>query len=473
MSGEDTDRIISELRAENALLRRQLAEALRKIAELTERLNQNSGNSSRPPSSDQAAPTPLVQKKKRRKGRKPGGQPGHQGHQRELVPVSAIAPEKLHIVRPHRCSACRHALTGTDTEPWRHQVWEAPEVKPEISEWQMHELLCRFCGVRTRAELPDGVPLNGYGPRWVATVALLTGAYHLSKRFVVDLMGDVLGAQMSLGSVTACERQASQAVAESVEQAREHLRNQGIKHADESSWFEGPTRQKVWLWVATTASVTVFLIHSSRGGDVARELLGSAFGVLVSDRWSAYNWWPLMWRQICWAHLERHFTSFTEASDPDAQRIGRALLRHHRRLFNLWHRVRDDTLKRSSFQTYASVIRRRVRKLLERGEICDHRKTAGTCAEILKLESAMWTFVRVDGVEPTNNHGERAIRPGVIWRKICFGTHSVEGSRFVERMLTVVHTLKQQRRNALRFVTESVAGMRSGQPGPSLLPAAA
>ena len=295
----------------------------------------------------------------------------------------------------------------------------------------------------------------------------------MSKRLTVALLATLHGIPISLGSITASEKMASKAVAEPVAAAQKYIREQGVKHADESSWFEGASRSKVWLWVASCPQVTVFLIRASRGADIAREILGEVFGVLVSDRWSGYNWWPLAWRQVCWAHIKRHYQSFVDTQDPEAQSIGRSLLRHEKRLFTMWHRVRDGTLKRSSFQTYVSVIRRRVRKLLERGEQCLHDKTAGTCRELLEVEQAMWTFARVEGVEPTNNHGERAIRPGVILRKLTFGTHSAEGSRFVERMLSVVQTLRQQDRNALAFVTECVRSHMAGQKTTaSLLPTA-
>lgn len=437
------------------------------IAELRERLNQNSQNSGRPPSSD--PPSAPARPAKRRSGRKPGGQPGHQGHQRMLLPVDR---KNVRDVKPSKCRKCGTRLAGEDDpNPYRHQVVEVPEPKPEVHEWRLHTCTCGNCGEMTRAELPDGVHPGGFGPRLVATIALLSGAYRMSKRLTVALLADLFEIPIATGSIIACERIASKAVADPVKAAQEYVRRQGVKHADESSWFEGVKRTKVWLWVASTLQVTVFLIRDSRGGEVAREILGEVFGVLVSDRWSGYNWWPLEWRQACWSHIKRDFQAFVDTYDPEAQSIGRSLLRHEKRLFHLWHRVRDGTLKRSSFRKYVEPIRRKIRKLLERGELCDHGKTAGTCRELLAVEESLWTFVRLEGIEPTNNHGERAIRPGVILRKLTFGTHSAEGSRFVERMLSVVHTLKQQKRNALAFVTDCVKAHMAGQTSSiSLLP---
>ena len=462
------DAIIADLTEKLAAALKRIDAQETRIAALEERLNQNSQNSGRPPSSD--PPNAPAKPAKRKSGRKPGGQPGHEGHQRMMLPVS---DKNVRDVKPTKCKKCGTRLAGEDDpSPYRHQVVEIPKPAPEVYEWRLHACLCGNCGETTRADLPDGVQSGGFGPRLVATIALLSGAYRMSKRLTVSLLANLYGIPIALGSVTTCERIASKAVSEPVKAAQQYVREQGVKHADESSWFEGASRTKVWLWVASTLQVTVFMIRPSRGGEVARELLGKVFGVLVSDRWSGYNWWPILWRQLCWAHLKRHFQSFVEAHDPDAQSIGRSLLKHEKHLFALWHRVRDGTMKRSSFREYVKPIRRKVRKLLERGELCAHGKTAGICRELLEVERAMWTFVRLPGVEPTNNHGERAIRPGVILRKLTFGTHSAEGSRFVERMLSVVHTLKQQNRNALTFLTECVTAQMDGQVvAASLLPA--
>ena len=448
-------------------LKRQLAEALQRIASLEERLNQNSQNSGRPPSSD--PPSAPARPVKKRSGRKPGGQPGHEGHQHMLLPVDR---KNVRDVKPVKCKNCGTRLPADDDpSPFRHQVVEIPEPKPEVHEWRLHSCTCGKCGETTRADLPDGVLPGRFGPRLVATIALLSGAFRMSKRLTVAVLANLHGIPISLGSIIACERIASRAVADPVKAAQEHIKSEGVKHADESSWFEGPQRTKVWLWVASTLQVTVFLIRASRGGEVARELLGEAFGVLVSDRWTGYNWWPLAWRQLCWSHIKRHFQAFVDTQDPEAQQIGRSLLKHEKHLFKLWHRVRDGTLERSSFRQYVVPLRRKIHKLLEQGELCSHDKTAGTCRELMEVEAAMWTFARMIGVEPINNHGERAIRPGVILRKLTFGTHSAEGSRFIERMLSVVHTLKQQHRNALTFLTECVTAQMEGRATTaSLLP---
>jgi transposase len=299
-------------------------------------------------------------------------------------------------------------------------------------------------------------------------VAYLSGKGHLSKRQIEEAMEDLFGVFISLGGVHAAEQAVSQALEVPVEEARSYVQQAQVVNADETGWKEGAKR--AWLWVATTTWVTVFLIHAKRGAVGAQALLGQFAGYLVSDRWHGYLGWNLWMRQLCWAHLIRDFKGFTERGERSA-RIGRALLREVRKMFGLWHRVRDGTLARSTFRAYMGPIRRRMERLLVRGACCGESKTEGMCKQILKLSPALWTFVRVEGVEPTNNAAERAIRPAVLYRKGCFGTQSPQGSRFVERILTAVTTLRQQKRNVLDYLTEACEAALAGKAAPSLLPA--
>ena len=426
-----------------------------------DQLAENSRNSSRPPSAD---PPSAVRLKSKPTGRKPGGQPGHKGVTRPLLPPEQVT--RVVPVKPKICRHCGAKLCGDDPHPERHQVVEVPKPIADVTEWQLHGLVCD-CGVLTRAALPEGVPTGAFGPRLQALVAGCTGVYRLSKRTTEELLESVFDVPMALGSVTACEQAMSESVAAPVAEAHDHVKQQPVIHADETGWREA--RRRAWLWVAVTQFVTVFMIHSRRGAVAARALLGDFAGILVTDRWSAYNGWKTRLRQVCWAHLLREFTSFSERAGA-AGRIGKDLLECVEKMFDWWYRVRDGTLARSSFQEYMKPLRRRVRALLEEGKACDNAKTAGTCREILKLERALWTFVRVPGVEPTNNAAERAIRPGVLWRKGSFGTHSPAGSRFVERMMTVAATLKQQKRNIIDYLTQAAEAALRGEPAPSLLP---
>src|SRR5215472_16077206 len=434
------------------------------VRTLQEQLNQTSRNSSRPPSSD---PPSHARPPRPRSQRRRGGQPGHPGSTRPLLPVEAV--DTVVVLKPKHCRHCHAPLAGEDPKPWRHQVFELPPIKPVVTEYQWHQLVCAGCGEVTRAPWPEGVPSGTYGPRVQATVALYTGAYRLSKRLTQQVMDEVFGVPVSVGTISQVERATTAAVATPVEEARTYVHEQAVAHLDETSWRQGDKR--AWLWVAVTSWVTVFVVRMSRGGQVARELLGETFaGILVTDRYSAYNWYPVRWRQLCWAHLLRDFAAM-RGRGGRSEEIGDTLLAQAHQMFTWWHRVREGTLKRSTFRSYMTPLRREVERLLEAGSRCGVPKTAGTCRDILKRREALWTFVQVAGVEPTNNTAERSIRPGVLWRKGSFGTQSAEGSRFVESMLTVVATLKQQQRNVLEYLTAACEAALRGEAAPSLLPA--
>jgi transposase len=430
---------------------------------LQEQLNQTSRNSSRPPSSDPlSSPRPKHPRSQRRRG----GQPGHPGQTRTLIPVEDV--DQIVPLKPEQCQGCQAPLSGDDPAPFRHQVMEIPPIQPVITEYQWHQLVCPACGETTRAPWPAGIPSGTYGPRVHATVALCSGSYRLSKRTTQQVMADLFGVPMSVGSISQSEQTTTEVIAEPVQEARDAIEAQRVAHLDETSWREGGKR--AWLWVAVTSLVTVFLIRMSRGGQVARELLGESFaGILVTDRYSAYNWYPVRWRQLCWAHLLRDFEAIRGRGGV-SEAIGDALLEQARQMFTWWHRVREGTLARSTFRSYMTPLRREVERLLEVGSQCGMAKTKGTCQEILKRREALWTFVQVAGVEPTNNTAERAIRPGVQWRKGSFGTQSEDGSRFVESMMTVVATLKQQQRNVLDDLTAAHEAALCGELAPSLLP---
>jgi len=447
--------------------------------QLREQTQRSSHNSSQPPSSD--APRVPPRQPRKASGRKRGAQPGHEGHQRTLYPVEACQSVTDH--RPAQCGACGSALSGDDPTPVRHQVVELPEVKPLVDEYRLHQLRCPECGDVTRATLPAEVSTSGYGPRLVATVGLLSGPYRQSERQTQHALTDFYQVDVALGTINKLRQEVSDAVAEPVREATVCAQAQDVAHADETGWVQGnsdganPSRRKAWLWVLVTSWVTVFQVHLSRGQEAAKALLGEFAGSLVTDRWSGYGWYPLARRQVCWAHLIRDFQKIAERGGA-SQPIGEGLLAQARRLFQVWHGVRDGTLTRAAFAAAASELRAHVQQWLAegaayeaaRGDKSARAQTSRTCRELLKVEPALWLFVGVVGVEPTNNAAERAVRPAVIWRRTSLGTQSVEGSQFVARMLTVVLTLRSQQRHVLAYLTTTCAAARQGLPAPSLLP---
>jgi len=444
---------------------RRVHELEAQVRELEARLGQHSGNSSRPPSTDPPGTPPPA--RPIRTGRQRGGQPGHDKHERPLVPPENVT--RIHVLKPQACQCCGKALHGEDPEPDRHQVVEIPKAVADVDEYQIHTLTCDDCGASTRASLPPDVPTGHFGPRLQAIVALSSGAYKMSKREIEQMVEDFFGVPISLGSVANLEQATSEALAAPVAEVAQAIQKQPVVHADETGWYERSKR--AWLWGAIGSTMALFLIRASRSAKVAQELLGAAFaGILVSDRWSGYAWVDTAHRQLCWAHLLRHFRGF-QAHGPEAQRVGSSLELLTEAMFHAWHRVRDGTMTRASFRQFMESLRPHIVAWLREGASCAVPGVAGRCREILGLEPALWTFVFVEGVEPTNNAAERILRPGVLWRKRSFGTDSPNGSRFVERILTVVTTLRLQKRNVLDYVTAACQAAISGHTAPSLLPA--
>jgi transposase len=445
-------------------LQAQVAALQAEVAQLREQVGRNSQNSSQPPSSD--APNAPPRPKRAPSGRKPGGQKGHTGHGRKLVPVEQVK----HVIdlKPTACDQCGALLMGEDAQPVRRQVTELPRVEPEVTEYRQHTLTCLACGAATPAEFPAEMPSGSFGPRVQATVGYLTGRIGVSQRDVEEVLQTVFHTDISLGSIPAQEDQISAALAEPVQAVQTYVQQQPVQNVDETSWREKTKR--TWLWINTTPLVTLFLVLATRGTKGAQRILGTVVKSIVgSDRWSGYTWLDAHLRQLCWAHLKRDFQALVERGG-ESERIGRALLEQVEQMFGLWHRVRDGTLGRGDFQTAMQPIQARVKDLLGEGAALACDKTRRTCGNILKLEVALWTFVRVEGVEPTNNSAERGLRRAVLWRRRSFGTQSEDGSHFVERVLTAVTTLRQQKRDVLDYLTQVCAAAMRGAPAPSLLP---
>lgn len=432
------------------------------VAELRERLGRNSGNSSQPPSAD--APHQRRARTQEPSGRKRGGQPGHAGHGRKLVPVEKV--DEVIELRPLSCQQCGSLLLGDDPQPLRRQISEIPPAQACVTEYRAHCLCCLHCGATTPAAWPTDLPTGSFGPRAQAVVAYLSGRLNLSQRDVTEALDVLHGLSLSLGSVAALQQQVSAALAQPVETAQRFVARQTLHHLDETSWLE--EHRTHWLWVDATPQVTIFHIFKERGQQRAQEILGHKFaGVVNTDRYRAYDWVNDECRQLCWAHLKRDFQAFAERGGQSAT-IGQALLAEVKELFRYWHELRSGERDWPSFQQAMQPVQERVKQLLEQGTACEHAKTAGTCRELLKLETALWTFTRVAGVEPTNNAAERSLRRAVLWRRKSFGTQSATGSQFVARILTVVTTLRQQGRDVLAWLTAACSAA-TGTPIPCCL----
>jgi len=345
-------------------------------------------------------------------------------------------------------------------------VWELPEIRPVVTEYQQHRLVCS-CGSSTCGELPAGVPSGQAGPRLVAFSGLLMACFRQSKRRAAQFLGMVLNQPASPAWMVLLQDRCAEAVRPAYDALAAKLPAQGVLNVDESPTREGAAKAWVWTFVADT--FTLFAGRTSRAADVLDGLLGEDFaGVIHCDRAKMY--WRFGRRQWCWAHLKRDFQALIDFPCRTRKRLGHALMRQTEALFGLWKRVRDGTLSRRTFRRRMQPIRETVKWLLLGGYF--DGRTRGVCKELWKHREHLWTFVDVPGVEPTNNAAERALRHAVIWRKLSFGTQSAAGSRFVERMRTVIETCRRQARNAFAWLTQAVRATFSGRPAPPLLPAA-
>jgi transposase len=452
-----------------AALERRVVELEALVRDLNARLGTNASNSGLPPSANPpGAPKPVTKKPT---GKRPGAQPGHPAHLRRRLP-----PERLAQVRPFvpsHCDRCHQPLPPhpgpDDPEPTWHQVAELPKLAAQVVEYQGHYRTCPGCGTLNHAPIPHDLKAHSVGPRLAATLGYLAGSHRVSKRGLEEITEDVFDVPVALGTVANLHEEVSAALAPAHAEAVQAVRDAPVKHVDETSWKLGG--KLCWLWLAASGTVAAFLIHARRGGEALAALLGERIkGFVCSDRWSAYAKLSPFCRQVCWAHLRRDFQKLVDRGGP-AARLGRKLQRIAARVFEEWHLFRGGTFGRRALQNHLDGTGRQLERLLRRGRRCADAKAATFCDNLLALVPAVWRFVVTEGVEPTNNHAERLLRRGVLWRKSSLGCTSVSGCRFVERMLTVVQTRRLQGRSVLRYLYGALVAHRSGRPAPSLLAA--
>ncbi len=436
-----------------------------RIAGLEARIGVNPQNSSLPPSSQHPHARPQPPKRKSKKKR--GGQPGHKKHERPLIPTDEC--DETVPLRPTECRRCGEKLSGNDPEPLRHQVWELPEIKPIVTEYQRHRLTCPCCGEATCAELPAGVPQGQSGPRLIAFVALLMAYYRQSKRRTAEFLGTLFGQPCCPALTVKMQNQATAALRPSYEELAGQLPTQQQLNIDETGTKEA--NGKAWLWTFVAKLFTVFAVRATREATALTTFLSDAFcGVVTCDRAKMY--WQLGSLQWCWAHLKRDFQAMIDTRNPRSKWLGERLRAATCELFEHWADYRVGKISFLALRRRMGPVRRKVERLLLRGMQSNNSDVRGTCRELYEHRQWLWTFLHHEGVEPTNNAGERSLRHAVIWRKLSFGTQSASGSRFVETMLTVIETCRQQGRSAFAFVTAAVAAHLAHQPTPSLLPRA-
>jgi transposase len=471
---------VERLKRENERLREEVAKRDRQIADLERQLalrHQNSTISSKPPSSDGLAGRQRERGRRTKSRRRPGGQPGHPGHCRPLVP-----PERVNAsinVFPDRCRHCQHALPARGRrvtgEPRRHQVTELPPINAHVTEYDCPYVVCPSCGKATQAPVPKAVA-GQFGPQLTALIAYLTVVCRIPRRLVQTLLEDALHVPISLGSTQAAWEEASDAVTAPCEELAAALPHQPVLNGDETG--HRTNGDKRWLWAIVASMFVVYRIAPTRGAEVLVALLGDAFaGVLCSDRWRPYQTYHRGALQFCWAHFKRNVLGALDlAKTTDAERFCRDALALHARLFRLWYRFRGDPAARGAPLTRAELIdkvlplQKRFFALAERHLDSPNNDVRNLATALFVHHDKFFVFVHHDGVEPTNNRAERALRVAVQWRKIMFGNRSTEGEVAVARLLTVTRTCQMQQLNALAYLTAAIRAHRHRQAVASLLP---
>ena len=471
----DAAKQITDAERQIADAEKQIADAEKQIVELERQLGlhkQNSTNSSKPPSSDGLAGEPRQRGRRKKSRRKAGAQPGHRGAHRPLV-----APERVDEVRavlPEQCGHCGYALPAqveqvrTTGAAQRHQVTELPPIQARIIEYQCHRVVCPECGESTRAAVPEEAT-GQFGPQLTALIAYLTVVCRMPRRVVETLLAQVLQIEISLGSTQKCWEEASRAVAIPCEELEQRLKDEPVLNVDETGWRTNGDKRYLWAFVA--ARYIVYTVAATRGSEVLIRLLGAVFrGILCSDRFRAYLKYHTGPAQFCWAHLKRNVLGLLELTKNSAvERFCRDVLAEHAKLFRLWHKFRGGRMDRRQLLLRSIPIQQRIFKLALRHLDSPHREVGNLAAALFEHIERLFVFIEQEGVEPTNNSAERALRTGVQWRKVCFGNRSAQGELATARLLTVAETCDLQRLNILAYLSAAIASHRRRQPVLSLL----
>ena len=461
--------------------RRKIADSQKQIADLERQLGlrrQNSTTSSKPPSSDGLAGEQRKRCRPKKSRRKPGGQPGHPGHWRRAVPEERV--NQVVKLYPAQCRHCACGFPVPETlantgAPRLHQVTELPPINAHVTEYQCQNVLCPGCGKATQAPLPEEVRRQ-FGPELTALIAYLTVVCRLPRRVVAELLEQVLGIPLSLGTTQNSWEEAADAVDQPCAELERQLPREPVVNSDETGYRTNGDKR--WLWALVARNFVFYTIAASRGAEVLVRLLGDIFeGILCSDRFVGYEQYHKGTAQYCWAHFKRNILGAQElAKTTDTQRFCRDALALHARLFRLWHRFRSGPDVRYGPVTREELIRKSIpiqKQFFALGECYldspdKDARNLGTA--MFKHSERFFTFIDHEGVEPTNNSAERALRCAVQWRKTSFGNRSARGEVATARLLTVARTCRMQNRNSLKYLANAIRAHRKTLPCPSLMP---
>lgn len=462
--------VVAVLQAALAERDRQITELKEQIKVLTEKLNQNSKNSHRPPSSDGPG-RGSNEARKPKSNKKRGGQPGHRGNYRQLLPLESV--DKVIDFYPEVCLGCAVALAKVpDAKAYRYQQLEIVNHRPQLTEYRRHQVRCERCGARTRAAYDAQIPSSAFGPNLTAVVGMLTGVYHLSRRKAQRILFELFGISISLGALSTLEHRTSEALKPAYEKAKQAVEQAAVKNADATPWLN--LSQLVCLWVVASLEATAFSIVPNGSYKEAWPVFNKKepseqVGILGSDRAPVFALlWRMDHRQICWAHLTRKFISFSERDGP-AGSTGRELRGYAALVFHYWYAFKVGYFTRAELKSWLCPVQRHFERALMRAASAGIPRLSRSCENMLAHREALWNFVEHEGVEPTNNHAERELRAFVLWRKGCFGSQSERGARFAERLMTVAHTARKQGKRVFDFISSSVTAYVDGLTSPQLI----
>lgn len=451
---------ITKLRQIIAEQKEQIAALLKENQELKEKLGANSLNSSKPPSQDPNR----TSRHSKPTGGKPGGQAGHAGHKRTLYPPEKVS--KTIEIRPEVCPKC--GAINFEQIPVAveiRQVIDLPEISPEITQYNIYTCKCPCCWKHVRGDVPKEAE-RGFGPRLMGFVTMLTGEGHLTKRKICSIAAH-LGLKISLGALCNIHRLAGDLLQAPAEAIQQFVLGQDKLNADESGWRV--QKKRCWIWIGASSKATFFKIDPSRSHQAYLRIFGIFRGTLTTDRHGAYNKYEGS-KQSCLAHIDRHFEKMSERPGIDGS-FGRLLEGQLDLIFGLWGEFKKGTFPRPILQEEAKEHVANIRAILIfTAREAKNSKSAALAHDLLGRFSTLWTFLFVEGIEPTNNLAERNLRPAVIFRKLSGGSQSDWGARFTERLMTVVCTLKQNTMNTFTFLTEVFRAHQKARAPPMPIP---
>lgn len=432
-----------ELEAKLKITEELLRKALEEIAKLKERLDLNSKNSSKPPSTDQKGNT--ADKEKR--AREPRA-----GKSRDPFPAEKV-DQHIQCTQAH-CPHCGSSFLQLSGQCEVLQQAELPQVKALITEYELLKYACLGCGKNSTASLPEGVPDSAFGPKLMGLMALLTGLFHLSKREAIELIKELYGIDMGVGSVPNIEERVAKALDPIYHRIHTFvLGGKLCNHFDETGWRDSGKRHFVWL--ASCEQAAFYRIDRGRSREAFQKLVGKEAKDLkaVTDRYAVYA--SIGVHQYCLAHLIRDFKGYAERDGPDRE-IGEALVKELSRVCHIHGKYREGKISWGQRNRHLGHRKRKVEAWLEEGMANGSEALYGLSETLLEDFDKLWTFTRERGMEPTNNLAERDLRKLVIWRKKSYGTRSLRGQNFVERITTVGQTIKKQGKGVLKIIQEAV-----------------